>query len=186
MGDSFLAVFFGLVAIALLAFLGLALYSSYFHLKYKVPFVPTPQRITDAMIDAAKLKPGELALDLGAGDGRVLARAMQRVPGIRAIGYEGSLGVWMLAKLRNAFSRFKPDMRMQNFFEISLSDADVIFTYLSIGTMKKLLPKFQKELKPGARVIAHAFSLRGLQADEVKEVQMPFFGTTQVFVYRWK
>ncbi len=170
----------------LLTFVVLLLISAFFHLKWMVAFVPTPRGIADAMIDAAEVKPGDRVYDLGAGDGRVLARAMQRVPGIKAVGYEGSVLVYVLALIRNILSRYKPEMRMENFFDVDLSDADVIFTYLSVATMQRLKEKFAKELKPGTRVVSHAFTMKGLTPEFVKDVPMAFMGTTRIHLYRWK
>jgi precorrin-6B methylase 2 len=170
----------------LLFLLILALLSAVFHLRCRVPFVPTPQRVADVMINEARLHPGDVVLDLGAGDGRVLARAMQRVPGIRALGYEGSLVVWILSHLRSLCSRYKPEIRMQNFHSADFSKADAIFTYLGVDSMARSQPKFLKELKPGARLVSHAFTLKGIEPTIVTPVDMPFFGKTMVYTYVWK
>lgn len=159
--------------------------SALFHLKWRVPFVPTPRRVIDAMVNAAKLEKGDVVLDLGAGDGRILGRALKKQSGIRAIGYEGAYGVWLLARLRNRFSKYKPDIRMENFMEADFSKADVIFTYLSIGMMQKLKVKFDKELKKGARVISHAFSIHSMKPYKVHVVNMPLGGRTKIYEYRW-
>lgn len=171
--------------LCLILLIGLGITSMVFHLRHMVPFVPTPKRVIDAMVNAADLKPGQKVFDLGAGDGRILAAAMRRQPGIQAVGYEGSLGVWMLAKARNLVLREKPDIRREDFLTKNFSDADVIFTYLSIATMQLLKDKFAKELKPGTRVISHGFSLRGIEPYKTHVVTMPFWGATHVFEYRW-
>lgn len=178
-------ILLGLFLLFLVSILVLVLISSLFHLKYMVPFVPTPAVVIETMIREAELKPGMLVLDLGAGDGRVLRRAMRKVPGIRTVGYEGAFGVWLLAKLINTISSAKPEIRMQDFFMQNLSDADIVFTYLSIDAMQKLLPKFEKELKPGALVISNTFSFK--QREPIKKVfvKMPFWGGTNVLVYRF-
>lgn len=183
--ETIVTIFLGVFLLCLVSFMGLVLVSSVFHLRHMVPFVPTPAGVIDTMIAEAELKPGMLALDLGAGDGRVLRRAMLKVPGIRAIGYEGALGVWLLAKFFNAISKAKPDMRMQDFFTQDVRDADVIFTYLSIDIMQKLLPKLEKELKPGARVITNTFSFKKKQPVKTVFVKMPFWGGTNVHVYQF-
>lgn len=169
----------------LVSFLVLVLTSFLFHVKYMVPFVPTPAVVIDVMIQEAALKPGMTVLDLGAGDGRVLRRAMRRVPGLRAIGYEGAFGVWLLAKACNFCSKQKPEMRRKNFYVKDFSEADVIFTYLSIDAMQKLLPKFERELKPGTLVISNTFSIKRREALRKVFVKMPFWGGTHVHVYRF-
>ena len=183
--EAVVTILLGLFLLFLVSFLTLVLLSSLFHLKHMVPFVPTPAGVIEQMITEADLKPGMLALDLGAGDGRVLRRAMRRVPGIHAIGYEGAYGVWLLAKFLNITSKAKPDMRMQDFFTQDLSKADVVFTYLSIGIMQKLLPKLEKELKPGTKVITNTFSFKKKEPLKKIFVKMPFWGGTNVLVYQF-
>lgn len=175
---------FGLL-LALLFFLILVSVSAAFHVKQMVVYVPTPKIVMDAMIELGHPVPGELIMDLGAGDGRVLARVMEKVPGTTVIGYEGAIGVWMLAKLRGLFSRNKPPVHLKNFLKVDLSNADLVFTYLSVSMMATLLPKFQRELKKGARVVSHAFSLPGMRPDTVTNVPMPLFGKTRVYLYVW-
>jgi precorrin-6B methylase 2 len=159
--------------------------SALFHLKWRVPFVPTPRRVIDAMVNAAQLEKGDIVLDLGAGDGRILREALRKKPGIRAIGYEGAYGVWLLSQLRNWLSKYKPDMRCENFMAADFSKADVIFTYLGIGLMQTLKPKFDAELRKGARVISHAFSIHNMKPYKVHVVTMPFGAKTKVYEYRW-
>jgi hypothetical protein len=157
-----------------------------FHLKCRVPFVPTPRRVIKAMIDLGELREGQLVLDLGAGDGRILSAAKRRCPGIRAIGYEGAIGVWLLARIRLWFLRDGVDVRREDFLKIDLSGANVIFLYLCIDPLRLLAPKFQRELRPGTRVISHAFRLPGIEPDFIHEVPMMLGGKTKVFVYEWK
>ncbi len=183
--ESAVTILLGLSLLFFMSFLTLVLVSSLFHLKHMVPFVPTPAAVIETMITEAQLRPQMLVLDLGAGDGRVLRRAMRRLSDIRAVGYEGALGVWLLAKFRNLFSSKKPDMRMRDFFHENFSDADVIFTYLSIDLMQKLLPKFEKELKPGAKVISNTFSFKKKDPAKKVFVKLPFWGGTNVLVYQF-
>lgn len=175
---------FGLL-LALLFFVILVTVSAFFHLRQMVVYVPTPQVVTDAMIELGNPIAGELVLDLGAGDGRILARLMEKVPGVQTIGYEGALGVWLLAKIRGLFSRNKPPVHLKNFLKVDLSKANIIFTYLSVSMMATLLPKFQRELQKGTRVVSHAFTLPGLRPDKTIDVTMPFFGKTTVYLYVW-
>lgn len=181
--DLAITIFMGVFLVFLVVAVLLVFVSSLFHLKHKVPFVPTPAGVIEQMISEANLKPGMHVVDLGAGDGRILRRAMKRVPGIIATGYEGAFGVWLLSRFLNAMSMHKPDMRREDFFEADLSKVDVVFTYLSINVMQKLYPKLEKELRPGTKVITNTFSFRQREPDKKVFVKMPFWGGTNVLIY---
>src|SRR5664279_4066153 len=51
------------------------------------PAIPTPQFLVDRMLEAGRIKPGEMVYDLGSGDGRVVITAAQNF-GARAVGVE--------------------------------------------------------------------------------------------------
>lgn len=182
--ETLSTLFVAALLLALIFVLVIALYSAIFHFRQAVAFVPTPRVITDTMIDLAQPKTGETVMDLGAGDGRVLERAMERTPGLRAVGYEGALAVWLLAQCRHYFVKQKPRILLKNFLQEDLQHADVVFTYLGVDMMKRLKPKLEAELKPGTRVVSHAFMMHGWEPAEVKTIVMPFFGKTNVYLYR--
>ncbi len=164
---------------------GLLIISTSVQALWMVPFIPTPKPIIDGMIDFAELKPHMRVYDLGAGDGRVLLAAEKREPTVRATGYEGALGVWLLSKLRMHLRRSNVEMKCQDFMKINFSDADVIFTYLSIESMKRLKPKFDAELKAGARVVTHAFRVPGMLPEKERMVTMPFGRGSRIYSYVW-
>ncbi len=184
--DSLTLLSLWVILITVLGGLVVLLISVVTQMRWMVPFVPTPRPVIAAMIDLAQLKPCQVVFDLGAGDGRVLLAAEKREPKICATGYEGALGVWMLSKARVALRRSNVQMRMKNFMTEDFSKADVIFTYLSIAMMKALKPKFDRELKKGARVITHAFRVPDMQPDKEAVVKMPLWGGSRVYRYVWK
>ncbi len=145
------------------------------------PYVPTRQRDVDRMLRLAGVKPGELVYDLGAGDGRFLLAAARR--GARAVGFEISVLPYLIARLRltvqgqTATAR----IRLQDFFHQDLSSADVVVCFLTPAAMAKLAPKFNRELKPGTRVVSYAFSLPGW-TPAVKDKPTP--QTMSVYLYR--
>ncbi len=155
------------------------------HVWCQMPYVPTTMGTTAKMIELAQCKSGDVVYDLGAGDARVIIEAKKRVPGIRAIGYEIALGVWLLAQLRKLWSRVDVDIHMKSFFEKNLSDANVIFLYLSPAVMQMLIPKFKAELKPGTRIVSHCFKLGDIKPKLLEHVQVPMWGKQKVYLYEW-
>ena len=43
------------------------------------PYVASPARVVDRMLELANIKPGETLYDLGCGDGRILIAAVRKV-----------------------------------------------------------------------------------------------------------
>lgn len=128
-----------------------------------VPYVPTDRKTVRKMVEVAKIQPGEKVYDLGCGDARLLIEA-SRHQQIEATGVEVSWPVMMLARC-NAWIYKKPvQLLRKNFFDVDLSNADVVFCYLFPKVMKRLDEKFRKELQPGARVISYCFPMEGWNA----------------------
>jgi len=135
-----------------------------------VPFVPTPVEVIKEMLKLANLKPNELLLDLGCGDGRVLIVAAKEF-GARAIGIE----IRNDLASRAAYNVMKEGVSDKvviingNFFEIKLPPADVIFMYLLTSVNERLRPKLEKEAKPGARIVSHDFEISGWKPKLVED-----------------
>lgn len=129
-------------------------------LQFGPPFVPTPNNTVDDMIGLAGIKPGEVVYDLGCGDGRLLIAAAKK--GANAIGYELSVPTYMLAKFRTRGYK-NIQVRYGDFWKKDLRDADVIVCYLLMQKMKVFEDVIWPQLKPGSRVISHAFTLPNIK-----------------------
>jgi hypothetical protein len=73
-------------------------------------------------------------------------------------------------------------IRRANLFETELNDASVVTLYLLHTINTKLLPRFQK-LKPGTRIVAHSFDLRGVKPDRVVKIPMDEKGFRTIYLY---
>lgn len=135
-----------------------------------VPFVPTPVEVIRKMLEIANLKPGELLLDLGCGDGRVLIVAAKEF-GARAIGIEIRNDLANRAAYNVAKEGVKDKVLIinGNFFELKLPPADVIFMYLLTSVNERLRPKLEKEAKRGARIVSHDFEIVGWKPKAVED-----------------
>ena len=56
-------------------------------------------------------------------------------------------------------------------FEADISDATVVTLYLLTSLNMKLRPKLLKELKPGTRIVSHAFDMEDWQPDQTDLVE---------------
>ncbi len=118
----------------------------------------------------AELKQGELLVDLGAGDGRVICLAAKEF-GANATGIEiDPLRFWF-CKLRILLGGLSGmvSVRRENFFAADLSGADVVTFYLSPSAAEKLKHKFEREMKPGSRVASYRRPVPGWRPTRVDE-----------------
>ena len=147
-----------------------------------VPFVPTPRPIVRRMLEVAGTKPGERLIDLGAGDGRIVIAAAQEF-GARALGVE--LHPDRFALIRNSSVSLKPNLQAlrQNFFQTDLSNADIVTMYLLPSVNEALRKKLERELRSGARVVTHDFSMPEWTPSRVELVQGST-GLHVIYLYR--
>jgi outer membrane protein assembly factor BamB len=133
-------------------------------------FVPTPQDVVERMVDVAEIRSEEIVYDLGCGDGRIVVTAAQK-RGCRAVGYDIDPECVNLAR-ENA-AQHSPDhlvtIEQRDIFTLDLSEADVVMLYLSLELNERLLPQLAR-LKPGARIVSHAFEIPGVPPDRVVSV----------------
>ena len=124
-----------------------------------VPFVPTPQEVVDKMIEVAGVKNGDTVFDLGSGDGRIVIAAAKK--GARAVGFEidGDLVKESRANIKKAGVETLAEIRQQDILTVDLSPASVLTMYLLPDVNLRLRPNILSQLKPGSRVVSHAFDM---------------------------
>ena len=122
------------------------------------PFVPTPRKTMEKMLEEIDVKPGHILYDLGCGDGRFVRLAARKY-GAKAIGIELNPLVYLYAKLKS-FGKKNEKIICKDFRKVNLSDADVIVCYLLTNTMKEIENKLETELKTGAKVVSHGFKFK--------------------------
>jgi precorrin-6B methylase 2 len=126
-----------------------------------VIFVPTPHEVVDAMLKVAKVGQGDVLYDLGSGDGRIPITAAQKYGIARGVGIDINPQRIREANenLRKAGVGDRVRFVNADLYESNLSDATVITLYLLPELNLKLLPKLLKEVKPGTRIVSHAFDM---------------------------
>jgi cyclopropane fatty-acyl-phospholipid synthase-like methyltransferase len=116
----------------------------------------------------SQIKSGELLYDLGCGDGRLIILAAKEA-GARATGIE--LREDLIERARTEIKRLNLEDKVSvirgNFFDVAITDADVVTLYLTSSANERLRPKLEAELKSGARVISHDFKVPGWKPSAV-------------------
>lgn len=136
-----------------------------------VPYVPTPPDVVDRMLQVAKVGPEDFVIDLGSGDGRIAIAA------VRNHGAQGAMGVDIdperiaeaRANAKHAGVAEKVEFRNQDLFDTDFSRASVLTMYLLPDVNVSLRPKVL-QLKPGTRVVSHAFDMDEWEPDHYERV----------------
>jgi cyclopropane fatty-acyl-phospholipid synthase-like methyltransferase len=125
-----------------------------------VIFVPTPPEVVEAMLKLANVTSKDVVYDLGCGDGMIITAAAKDF-GARAVGIDINP-----VRVKEATERVtkagvtdKVKILNDDLFTTDISQATVVTLYLLQSLNEKLIPKLNKELKPGTRVVSQTFSM---------------------------
>jgi cyclopropane fatty-acyl-phospholipid synthase-like methyltransferase len=150
------------------------------------PFIPTPEEVVDRMLSFAKVTRDDTVYDLGCGDGRIPIAAAKKY-GAKGVGFDIDPSLVELAKsnAKAAGVETLVDFRVQNVLTADVSAATVVTLYLLSSSNERLRPMLQQQLRPGARIVSHAFSMgRAWPADATD--QFVSARGDEITLYMWK
>ena len=126
-----------------------------------VIFVPTPPEVVAAMLKVARVGKGDVIYDLGSGDGRIVISAVKDFGAARGVGID--IDPERIAEAsenaRQAGVADRVTFLNQDLFTTNFSDATVVTLYLLPSLNLRLRPKLLSDLRPGTRVVSHAFDI---------------------------
>ena len=148
------------------------------------PYVPTPQDVVDRMLSLANVTASDVIYDLGCGDGRIVVTAAKKF-GARGVGvdFDPDRIKESEANAKAAGVEHLVTFRLQDAMTVDVSPATVVTLYLLSSSNTKLRPILTRQLKPGSRIVSHAFSM-GDWSPEKTDV-FTDSGGTQRTLYRW-
>jgi ribosomal protein L11 methylase PrmA len=139
--------------------------------KPDIHYVPTPPEVVDEMLRMVNVHKGDVVYDLGCGDGRIVITAAKKY-GVRGVGIDidperikesednaRREGVSKLVKFRQ-----------EDLFEADIREATVVTLYLLDRLNEKLRPKLLRDLKPGTRIVSHAFRMGDWEPEQSADV----------------
>ncbi|HPW17617.1 MAG TPA: methyltransferase domain-containing protein [Candidatus Aminicenantes bacterium] len=151
------------------------------------PFVPTPPEIVARMLELAGVGRNDVVYDLGCGDGRVVIAAAKTY-GARGVGVE--LDPDLLARCRAGAER-EGVSKLVRFLDMDatkarLTEATVVAVYLLPESLESLVPVFERDLRPGARVVSHDYRVPGWDGRLVSSEALPGEGGRdhRILLYR--
>jgi precorrin-6B methylase 2 len=144
-----------------------------------VPYVPTRQAVVDGMLKLAKVTKNDVLYDLGCGDGRIVITAAKQY-GATGTGIDINPERIKEANKNAEAAKVTDKVKFVqgDLFETDFSKATVVTLYLLPAVNLKLRPILLKQLKPGTRIVSHAFDMGDWQPEQKVEVD----GST---IYFW-
>jgi SAM-dependent methyltransferase len=148
------------------------------------PYIPTAEAIVDRMLELAEVGPDDVVYDLGCGDGRILVTAAKRY-GCRCFGFD--IDPERVAEARENAKQNGVEqlvsIEQRDILTLDLSEATVVTMYLLPKLNAKLIPQLDK-LRPGARVVSHAFEIEGIEPEK-RELVLKENGDVETVLYRF-
>lgn len=131
-----------------------------------VVWVPTPDEVVQRMLQIVNVTPADVVYDLGAGDGKIAIAAARL--GARSVGIEFNPDMARLAQCFVGAAGLSGKARIVrgDVFESDFREATVVTMYLLPELNLRLLPKLLKDLKPGTRIVSHAFDMGGWKPEQ--------------------
>jgi SAM-dependent methyltransferase len=146
----------------------------YSHPLAQAPWVPTREELLPYIMMVAKPGKDDVFYDLGCGDGRVVIEAALR--GARGVCVE--INPDLIRKAKEAAEKLNVVDRItfvsDDFFNVSLRDATVVYMYLLTSVNRALKPKLEKELRLGSRVVTLDFEIPGWRPVHVTRVSLGY------------
>lgn len=129
--------------------------------KLVAPYFPTPEIIVEKMLQLGGLKAKEKMYDLGSGDGRIVIMAARKYKAdATGIELDDALYRQSLERIKTLGLSANARIIHGDLLEQDYSSADLLTIYLLPVAIEKVTPIFEKQLKPGARIVAHDFEFR--------------------------
>lgn len=150
------------------------------------PFIATPQDVVERMLSLAEVTRQDVVYDLGCGDGRIPITAA-RTYGAHGVGLDIDPRLIAEARANAAAAGVDSlvDFRVENVLTADVSAATVVTLYLLSSSNQRLRPMLMRQLKPGARIVSHAFSMgRDMPADKTDQFVRP--NGDEVTLYLWR
>jgi len=138
------------------------------------PYIVTPQRVAERMLEVAKVRAADHVIDLGSGDGRIVIAAAKRF-GASGLGVElrGDLVAMSQRTAEREGVAERARFAQQDALLTDLSKATVLTLYLGPELNEKLMPRILATMRPGARVVSHDFGIGLWTPDHAEQLNVP-------------
>lgn len=124
----------------------------------RLPYVPTRKKSLAEAFSMLDVKDGDSVVDLGCGDGQFLLHGARKT-GATFTGIELNWLLFMISRLK-VFARARSGrvtVQRSDYMKVPLSQFNKVFMFNMPSCLKVLVPKLEKELQVGTRVLSVVF-----------------------------
>jgi len=139
----------------------------------QAPFITTPEQVLERMLALAGTGPADFVMDLGSGDGRIVIAAARKF-GASGLGVDLDARLVALSRdnARAAGVSDRVAFEQRDVLLTDLRRATVVTLYLLPSIIDRLQPKLLDELRPGSRIVSHAFAMVGWKPDRMETLRL--------------
>jgi SAM-dependent methyltransferase len=139
------------------------------------PYVPSTTIAVDEMLRVADVRPDDLVVDLGSGDGRIVIAAA-RDYGARGLGIEidPALVKESVENARRAGVADRVVFREGDVLKADFGPATVVTMYLLPQLVEQVKPRLLA-LEPGTRIVAHDFGFQDWRPDRTVNISKNYY-----------
>ncbi len=141
--------------------------------RQQAPFITTPDEVVERMLALAGTGTEDFVIDLGSGDGRIVIAAAKRF-GARGLGVDIDAKLVALSRenARREGVAARVAFEERDVMVTDVSRATVVTIFLLPWLIDRLQPKLLEEMQPGARIVTHAFPIKGWKPDRSEKVRL--------------
>lgn len=150
------------------------------------PYYPTPEIVVEKMLQFGGLKAGEKMFDLGSGDGRIVIMAAQKFKAnATGVEFDDDLFKQSMQKIQTLGLAATARIIHGDLLKQDYSSADLLTVYLLPMSNDKLSPILDKQLKKGARIVAHDFEFSAWTPVKIEDIDDDGEGRShRLYLYR--
>ena len=150
------------------------------------PYYPTPAIVVDKMMQLGELKAGEKMFDLGSGDGRlVIAAARKYKADATGVELDDALYKQSTDRIRSLGLAGTARIIHGDLLKQDYSSADLLTVYLLPVGNDKVTPILEKQLRKGARIVAHDFEFSAWKPEKIEDIDDDGEGRShRLYLYR--
>lgn len=145
-----------------------------------VVYVPTPEEAVTKMLGMASVGKDDIVYDLGCGDGRIVIAAVKEFGAKKGVGVD--IDPQRIRESRENAEKAGVADRVafleQDLFETDFSEASVVALYLLEVLNLRLRPALFQQLRPGTRIVSHAFTMGEWADDATVQTDLDEGGVT--------